>query len=134
VANPPDVDALVREIESLVEEAGDDPRSRRIAEQLVRLLMQLYGAALERVVEILRGANALTGLTEDKLLASLLLLHGMHPESAETRVREALHRVQRRLDGHYVDLQEIADGVARVRVDRNGGGYGRRARIGWRDD
>ena len=67
------------------------------------------------------GRRGAARLAEDKLVSSLLLLHGLHPEPVETRIREALHRVERRLDGHRVRLEEIAEEVARVRVELNGG-------------
>ena len=39
--------------------------------------------------------------------ASLLLLHGLHPVDAETRVREALHRLERRLEVHRLSLDIV---------------------------
>jgi hypothetical protein len=120
------VDATVRQLETLLEQLGQtDPGSRGAAEELVRLFMQLYGAGLGRVVEILResgGEEMIARFTEDRLLASLLLLHGLHPRDAETRVRTALHRLERGLESHRLELTGIEDGVARVSVVRDGGG------------
>ena len=82
--------------------------------------MQLYGAGLARTLEILGPENA-ARIAEDKLVGSLLLLHGLHPVDASTRVAEALRRLQRRLDGHNLCLEEFTDGRARVRVVLNGG-------------
>jgi hypothetical protein len=118
LAETPDVDQTVRRIEQLVEEQPE-------AAELVQLLMQLYGAGLERVLAAIReenGAAILDRLAKDKLVASLLLLHGLHPVDAETRVRNALRRVDRRLESQRVVLAEIKDGVARIRVERDGGG------------
>ncbi|MGH9038790.1 MAG: NifU family protein [Acidimicrobiia bacterium] len=68
------------------------------AEELVRLLMELYGAGLERVMEIVTdgGDDALVDrLSGDSLLASLLILHGLHPVPVETRIHQALEKAQK---------------------------------------
>ena len=120
------VDTTVQLVEHLLEEVGKtDPAQRSKVEELVRSLMQLYGAALGRIMEIVRGVEdgAVTArLAEDKLLASLLLLHGLHPVDAETRVRTALHRLERGLESHRLELAGIEDGVAHVIVARTGAG------------
>jgi hypothetical protein len=120
----PDVDATVQRIESLLDEfaLAGDPRARERAGELVGLLMKLYGAGLARVVE-LAGAYpaALEGLAGDKVIASLLLLHGLHPDGVETRIERALKLVERRLDAQYVRFDGIVDGVARIRIEKNGG-------------
>lgn len=116
----------VHNIESLLASFGQtDPESRAAAEELVRSLMQLYGAGLGRVVEILREAGAgemIARLAEDRLVASLLLLHGLHPVDAESRVRVALHRLGRGLESHRLELAGVEDGVARVVIVRSGAG------------
>jgi len=120
------VDGTVERIEALLEGLGQtDPESRGAAEELLRLLLQLYGAGLGRVVEILREAESeetMARLAGDKLVGSLLLLHGLHPQDAETRVRAALHRLERRLESHRLELTGVEDGVARVAIVRKGGG------------
>jgi CII-binding regulator of phage lambda lysogenization HflD len=114
----PDVDATVRKIEALVDahpEAGE----------LVQLLMQLYGAGLSRVVEVIRvegQPDLVEQLAGDKLVASLLLLHGLHPIPAETRLQRALQRLERRLESQRVLLVQLRDGVAHIRVEHQGAG------------
>ncbi len=116
-----DTNATVGQIEAALDELGAaDPAFRQRAEELIRLLMQLYGAGLARVIELLGQENA-ARIADDKLIGSLLLLHGLHPVDASTRVAEALRHLQRRLDGHNLHLEELADGRARVRVVLNGG-------------
>ena len=114
----PDVDATVREIEAIVDAQPE-------AGQLVQLLMQLYGAGLTRVVEMIREegqAEILERLAGDKLVASLLLLHGLHPVDPETRLRKALQHLERRFESQRILLHGVRDGVALVRVEHNGGG------------
>jgi hypothetical protein len=120
------VDSTVQQIEALLEKVGQtDPGLRGAAEELLRLLMQLYGAGLGRAVGILREAgheDVLASLAEDRLVASLLLLHGIHPVDAETRVRAALRRLERGLESHHLEFKGIEDGVAQVTVVRDRGG------------
>jgi hypothetical protein len=93
--------AAVR-IESLLAELGasGDARVRGAAEDLVRQLMQLYGAGLERLMEIAHehDADAAAALFErlagDPLVASLLALHGLHPHTLEQRLSRAIERVR----------------------------------------
>ncbi len=59
------------------------------AEELVRVLMDFYGAGLARIVEKL-GDGALEAVYDDELVASLLSLHGLHPEDVRTRIARAL--------------------------------------------
>jgi hypothetical protein len=121
VLEPPDVDATVQKIESLLEELRQaDPRLQQGAEEIARLLMHLYGCGFARTIEIL-GSDAAARMAEDKLVSSLLLLHRLHPVSAEIRIQEALARVERRLDGGRIVVAEITDDAARIRVELNGG-------------
>ena len=68
------------------------------AEELVRLLVGLYGDGLTHIVGALReegeaGAETLDRLTGDPLVESLLLLHGLHPLDVDARIQRALDRV-----------------------------------------
>ncbi|MGH2708557.1 MAG: NifU family protein, partial [Actinomycetota bacterium] len=88
------------------------------AEDLVQLLVDLYGAGLERIVEILgeqgpSGEYTMKTLAEDRFLASLLVLHGVHPVPVEVRVHEALEKVRPYLGSH-------AGGVQFLGVDEEG--------------
>jgi len=70
-----------------------DPTTVESAEEVVRLVVELYGAGLERVVEM-AGEDVLERLVKDELVASLLVLHDLHPKNTETRVLEALDQVR----------------------------------------
>ncbi|EHB59423.1 nitrogen-fixing NifU domain-containing protein [Mycolicibacterium rhodesiae JS60] len=85
------------------------------AEQLVREVVDLYGAALTRVVELL-GAAATDRLAADDLIASLLLVHGLHPHDVVRRVSHALDTVRPYLGSHGGDVRlvDITDGVVRL--------------------
>ncbi|MFZ3271721.1 MAG: NifU family protein [Mycobacterium sp.] len=81
--------------------------ARERAEQLVREVVELYGAGLSRIVAAV-GDQADPGLldrlvTED-LVASLLLVHGLHPHDVHRRVSDALDRVRPYLGSHGGDV------------------------------
>ena len=94
------------------------------AEELVGLLVGLYGDGLGRIVAVLRdsgdaGARTLARLTEDPLVESLLLLHDLHPLDVDARIQRALDRVRPYLGSHAggVEYLGVTDGVARLRLE-----------------
>ncbi len=71
------------------------------------MVTDLYGAGLTRVLE-LAGAEApelVVRLAGDELVGSLLLVHGLHPESLGTRVEGALEGVRPFLAQHGGDVE-----------------------------
>jgi len=100
-----------------------DEQSLHAAEESVRLLVEMYGAALERVVDALQrsdsGDQALAELTGDDLVASLLIVHGLHPVSLEDRITEALDSVRPYLGSHAGGVEVIGvddEGVLQLRL------------------
>jgi Fe-S cluster biogenesis protein NfuA len=94
------------------------------AEELVGLLVGLYGDGLAQIVTVLReqgaaGAVTLARLAEDPLVESLLLLHGLHPLDVDARVQRALDQVRPYLGSHAggVEYLGVTDGVARLRLE-----------------
>jgi Fe-S cluster biogenesis protein NfuA/nitrite reductase/ring-hydroxylating ferredoxin subunit len=81
------------------------------AELLVREVVGLYGAGLERIVTLLGDPRLAERLATDDLVASLLLVHGLHPHDLRRRVSDALDRVRPYLGSHGgdVDLLEVTD-------------------------
>jgi Fe-S cluster biogenesis protein NfuA/nitrite reductase/ring-hydroxylating ferredoxin subunit len=121
----PDPAASGERIERLLEaSAAAGPIVRERAEELVRLVVELYGAGLERVLELAYEAGALdddllASLAADELVSSLLLVHGLHPYSVEERVQRALDGVRPYLGSHGGDvaLLEVTDeGVVRLQL------------------
>lgn len=103
-------------IQNLIDAAGSGgPRARERAEQLVREVVGLYGEALIRVVAA-ADEGQLRRLTDDDLVASLLLVHGLHPHDVRRRVSDALDRVRPYLGSHGgdVELLGVTDGVVRL--------------------
>ena len=80
--------------------------ARERAEQLVREVVELYGAGLERIMQLgdPGGSGMLNRLVADDLVASLLLVHGLHPHDVRRRVSDALDRVRPYLGSHGGDV------------------------------
>ena len=87
--------------------ASGGPVARERAEQLVREITDLYGAGLERLMRL--AARAVPGVVDefvaDDLVASLLLVHGLHPHPVERRIADALDTVRPYLGSHGGDVQ-----------------------------
>ncbi len=98
--------------------------ARERAEELVRLVTNLYGAGFAQMLRILQEHQALSpavgdALVADDLVASLLLVHGLHPHPVRTRVESALESVRPYLGTHGgdVELLDVTDaGVVRLRL------------------
>jgi Fe-S cluster biogenesis protein NfuA/nitrite reductase/ring-hydroxylating ferredoxin subunit len=105
--------------------AAASPAVQGKAEELVRLLMQLYGAGLDRILTAVDDAGqAAAGpifarLAADDLVASLMVLHDLHPLDLETRVGRALEHVRPYLGSHGGDVKllGVEDGVVLLRLE-----------------
>lgn len=118
--------AVSDRIEALIQEIREfaDPRARDKVEELVRLVMELYGAAFARIIEIAGERDCATGglihrLAADDLVASLLILHGLHPLTVEARIERALDHVRPYLGSHGGDVKllGVSDGVVALRLE-----------------
>jgi Fe-S cluster biogenesis protein NfuA/nitrite reductase/ring-hydroxylating ferredoxin subunit len=97
--------------------------ARERAEELVRLVADLYGSGLERTLSILYDIgrlddDALAALAADDLVSSLLLVHDLHPYDVTTRVEQALDNVRPYLGSHGgdVELLSVSEDVVRLRL------------------
>jgi len=121
----PDLRVTGERIEVLLEAASTGGRvARERAEELVRLVVDLYGSGLERLLEIAHESGRLDDelldrLAADELVSSLLVVHGLHPYDVETRVARALDGVRPYLGSHGGDVELVGvteDGVVRLRM------------------
>jgi len=80
-----DVRSLGDRIEQLLDglQATGDRCARERAEELLRLVTELYGAGLARVMEVVdaEAPELARRLAADDLVGSLLLVHDLHPDS-----------------------------------------------------
>ncbi|HET9007275.1 MAG TPA: NifU family protein [Actinomycetes bacterium] len=113
------VGSRIEELLGQIRSAGDTGTAET-AEEIVRLVVELYGAGLERAVE-LAGPDALERFVGDELVASLLVLHGLHPKDTRTRVVEALDQVRPYLGSHAGGVELLGvdpeAGVVRLRLE-----------------
>jgi Fe-S cluster biogenesis protein NfuA/nitrite reductase/ring-hydroxylating ferredoxin subunit len=112
----------VQELQDLLDSSADG-HTRQIAEELVSSVIQMYGAGLEQIVGRLfadgeQGQRLAVSLTEDPLVATLLLIHDLHPVPLEQRVQEALESVRPYMESHggNVELLSLEEGVARIHL------------------
>ena len=116
------IEGLVHKVEALTDESA-----RKTALELFQLIMELHGAGLDRMMSIAfdageAGRTIIDRFGDDELVASLLLLYGLHPLNLEGRVMAALEKIRPALrsEGGRVELLGIAEGIVRLRL--GGGG------------
>jgi len=94
-------------------------------EEVVGLLVELYGAGLERILEVVNedaetAAPMLKRFTDDKFIESLLVLHGIHPVDVDTRIEAALDQARPYLGSHAGGVEYLGvddDGVAHLKLE-----------------
>jgi Fe-S cluster biogenesis protein NfuA/nitrite reductase/ring-hydroxylating ferredoxin subunit len=113
---------IVQELQARLESAGD-PATRELAEEVVSAIVQMYGAGLERIIGALleageEGGQIAARMSEDPLVATLLLIHDLHPVPLEQRVQDALDSVRPYMESHggNVELLSLERGVARIHL------------------
>ncbi len=120
-------------IETLLQEvaAFPDARARATTEELIQALMDMYGEGLARILELAEetlapDAGLMEALAGDDLVASLFMLHDLHPQSIETRIAQALVEVRPYLKSHggNVEFVRIENGIAYLRLEGSCQGCG----------
>ncbi len=120
--NPEELIERVQDLTAEVERISD-PGARRVSEELVAAVIELYGEGLERILAAVAESTASTELGDrlaaDGVVASLMLIHGLYPVGLDERVTEALDGVRPYMESHggNVELLGIEDGVARIRLE-----------------
>ncbi|MER7915391.1 MULTISPECIES: NifU family protein [unclassified Streptomyces] len=93
--------------------------------EAVRLLTEVYGEALARVLD---GADERLGarLAGDELVGHLMVLHGVHPQPLAERAERAMERLRPAVRERGGDLTwaGVEGEIARVRLDSGGGAKG----------
>jgi Fe-S cluster biogenesis protein NfuA/nitrite reductase/ring-hydroxylating ferredoxin subunit len=122
---PTAADDLLERVRDLSDrvEAIEDPAAREAAQGLVGAVLEMHGAGLARIGEVLEeagpaGEEAKRKLLDDGVVASLLLIHDLHPVPLEERAREALEEVRPYMDSHGGDVELLGaeGGVVRLRL------------------
>jgi len=113
VPDSKDFQQRIQRIGELVQqlEGAGDPALRGTAKELVKLLMDLHGGCLERMMEISfqsgEGARLIDDFGRDSLVSSLLILYGLHPDDLTTRVSRAVEHIRPQLRKHDAEVEVL---------------------------
>jgi len=111
-----------RRIEELVFalDALPDPAAAGAARELLRLVLELHGVALARIMQTIAadaaGARLAAAFAEDDGIHDVLLLHDLHPADLPARIRRALNRLHPHLAVQGVAVQALDVDGDRVRI------------------
>jgi hypothetical protein len=112
------IDALVSALDRVA-----DASARDAARELLELVLDLHGLALAHAMAIVTSAEDGKELAErlarDEQVRAVLLLHGLHPEPFEERVRKAVERLRPELEslGCRMRLVEVRAATAQLRIE-----------------
>jgi Fe-S cluster biogenesis protein NfuA len=119
---------LAADIRALGDGSGPEESDR--TRDLIQTVLDFHRGALAQLLDLIRregeaGSHILENAMEDGLVASLLLLHGLHPTDLESRTEHALDQVRPFLNSQGADVRlvAIAEDAVRVRLHRGGTGY-----------
>jgi Fe-S cluster biogenesis protein NfuA len=125
MAEGDDAQAVGERVEALIaalrSQAG--PQAASTAEELVSCLVELYGAGLATIIELVGEPELMDKLVADPLVESLLLVHDLHPLDTSTRVRRAVEEVLPQLGSHAGDVEYLGlddQSVLRLRLEQRG--------------
>lgn len=114
----------LRRMETSVEmlDGISDEKVRSIARELLEASLDLHGLALARLIAIGQGggdgAAIISRFVADEYVAAVMLLHGLHPDEAEVRLRRKLASMRSHwgVRGFRVDLLGVDGACANVGV------------------
>jgi Fe-S cluster biogenesis protein NfuA/nitrite reductase/ring-hydroxylating ferredoxin subunit len=115
---PEQLIARVQELTGRLEDL-EDVACRELAEDLTGAVVQMYGAGLERIVELIDDEETRGRLAADELVAGLLMIHDLYPVPLEERVTQALESVRPYMESHggNIELLGFEDGVVKLRLE-----------------
>ncbi len=98
-----------------------DSKAQSSARELTQLIMELHCAGLEKMMEIIfaqgaAGVEIIDQLGRDRVVSSLLVLHGLHPDDVATRVSRAVELIAAKLRKQEVEVQLLSVDEQTVRV------------------
>jgi hypothetical protein len=110
------LEGLVEKVRSL-----EDQGARDAALELVQAVVDLYGDGLGRMMELTAEADGggalLDAFGKDPAISPILLLHGLHPQALESRVRRAVEHPSLAMRGVTIRVLSAIDGAVRIRLD-----------------
>jgi Fe-S cluster biogenesis protein NfuA/nitrite reductase/ring-hydroxylating ferredoxin subunit len=124
-SHPNDLAREGQRIQELVDKIGtlNDPAARRMLQECLESVLSFYGHGLARILELTgdlgpEGEKVRDALVHDPGVRGLLLIHGLHPVSLETRLAEALDKVRPYMESHggNVELISLENDFAKLRL------------------
>jgi Fe-S cluster biogenesis protein NfuA len=99
-------------------ERSTDPAARAGVRELVEALMDVHGAALEKMLEIISRVDDRVkhAVADDPLVSSLLLLYGLHPDDLDTRVNRAVEKMRQYVRKHGGEIGEISINETKIAI------------------
>lgn len=137
MANGSEFQDQVRQLGKLITEFDQMPAGPQKAacKELIQLLLNVHGAGLDRLLEIIfesgsSGPAIIDKLGQDSITSSLLLLYSLHPDDLETRVHKSIERMRPRLRklSCNAELVGLDQGAVQVRVTTSGHSCGSSAK------
>ena len=125
--------AYTQKVNQLVDRVSalPDETARSTALELLQSIMDLQGAVMSRMIELLSehgqaGTTSLAKLGSDPLICGQLVLYGIHPVSMADRVTRAIEKLRPQLhkQGASVDVLGVSEGSVRVKIQTGGNGHG----------
>lgn len=99
--------------------SGSEPVAGTHALEAVQAVIGLYGECLARLLRRIEQAGhpeVVADVARDELVSHLLLVHDLHPVGVEGRIGTALAEVEGAFEPDSLQLLDVRDGVARIRV------------------
>src|SRR5580692_12528596 len=110
------IQRLLEQIEAL-----PSPSTRELIHEFMEATLAFYGQGLSRILQVVsqsgpEGQKVYQQLASDKVVRGLLLIHDLHPEDLESRLRNALDQVRPYLQSHggNVELIGLTDQADRL--------------------
>lgn len=117
----------LRRLGVLIGELDSVEKSSASTRELIQLILDVHGAALERMMEIVfesgaPGEGIIQKAGQDEMVRHLLLLHSLHPDSLETRVMSALDGAKPQLRKHNAEAEivDMGEGAVEIRLRISG--------------
>lgn len=111
----------IGQIESMVEQidAIADPAIRTQMQDVLATVLEYHAAGLARIVEAIDDRDAVIRMAADPLVASLLVLYDLHPQTVEQRVASALEQVRPYLESHggNVEILDVEGEKVHLRME-----------------
>jgi len=141
VADEKEFERKMQRVGALVEaiEAMQEPGSKAKAREIVQLLMEVHGAGIERMMELIfefsppeqpgrvdasgsASGGIIDKLGRDPIVRSMLLLYSLHPDDLESRVTQAVELAGSRLRklNASVELASLEGNEVRLRLHVSG--------------